>query len=198
MSTRPGRELDADILAAARDCIIERGVGRTTISEVARRAGVARPTVYHRYANVDTLARAVLTREVTGLIGVAAPTTAETLVTLVVQAADSARKSAFLEAVIQHDASLLVEYQFRRLGTSQVTVITALTEILRGIQRADQSAQEPGRILLREDDPRVMATFTLSITQSAIFSAGALAPHLPTGDTWRNELGTILKGYLTR
>ena len=51
----PGRprvpEIDAAILAAARELTLEAGYGAVTIGAVARRAGVGRPTVYRRWAN---------------------------------------------------------------------------------------------------------------------------------------------------
>lgn len=52
---RPGRPrdpaVDAAILAAARELVLETGYGSATIEAVARRAGVGRPTVYRRWAN---------------------------------------------------------------------------------------------------------------------------------------------------
>jgi AcrR family transcriptional regulator len=49
----PGRprsaEVDAAILAAALELLIERGVGATSIEQVAQRAGVTRATVYRRF-----------------------------------------------------------------------------------------------------------------------------------------------------
>ncbi|KWV58354.1 hypothetical protein AS156_34735 [Bradyrhizobium macuxiense] len=49
----PGRprnvDVDAAILGAAVDLLIERGVEGTTIEQVAKRAGVTRPTVYRRF-----------------------------------------------------------------------------------------------------------------------------------------------------
>lgn len=61
MSTRkipdrlPGRprdvEADAAILDAALDRLIECGIEATTIEQVAKRAGVTRPTVYRRFSN---------------------------------------------------------------------------------------------------------------------------------------------------
>lgn len=49
----PGRprsaDIDAAILAAAVDLLIERGIDAVTIEQVARRAGVTRATVYRRF-----------------------------------------------------------------------------------------------------------------------------------------------------
>jgi AcrR family transcriptional regulator len=55
----PGRprsqEADEAILSAAVDLLIERGVGQTSIEQVARRAGVTRATVYRRFAHLTAL-----------------------------------------------------------------------------------------------------------------------------------------------
>ena len=37
------------ILAAAASCVVDFGVERVTLAEIARRAGVSRPTVYRRW-----------------------------------------------------------------------------------------------------------------------------------------------------
>lgn len=197
-SSHPQRDVNAEILAAARECIIERGVTRTTVAEVARRAGAARPTVYHRYDNVDMLARAVLTSEVMALQGgvVHTPSTAEELVEQLVLIADRARESDFLTALVSHDASLLAEYQFNRLGESQVSAVAALASLMRNIRRKELHATTPSQPMLRDADPDTLAVFTLGIMQSAVLSAAAISPHLPPDDTWRRELLAVLKGYL--
>lgn len=55
----PGRprsqEVDSAILSAALDLMIERGAGRTSIEQVAQRAGVTRATVYRRFPDKTTL-----------------------------------------------------------------------------------------------------------------------------------------------
>ncbi|MEU7039579.1 TetR/AcrR family transcriptional regulator [Streptomyces varsoviensis] len=66
-STRPrppgrprSREADEAILAAALDLLIERGIGWTSIEQIARRAGVTRATVYRRFPNLtELLVRAI-------------------------------------------------------------------------------------------------------------------------------------------
>jgi AcrR family transcriptional regulator len=60
----PGRprnaEADSAVLNAALDLIAESGVDGVSIEQVAKRAGVARTTVYRRYATRDDLAIAAL------------------------------------------------------------------------------------------------------------------------------------------
>ncbi|MCU1355456.1 MAG: transcriptional regulator, TetR family, partial [Acidimicrobiales bacterium] len=51
------------ILDAARDEILTFGVRRTNVEDIARRAGVARITIYRRFPGKDELVRAVVLRE---------------------------------------------------------------------------------------------------------------------------------------
>src|SRR5580704_15822932 len=51
------------ILDAAADCVLAFGVRRTSLSDVARRAGVSRPTVYRRWPDLTALVADVMTRE---------------------------------------------------------------------------------------------------------------------------------------
>ena len=44
------------------------GVRRTTLTDIARRAGVSRMTVYRRFADVTSVMAALMTREFTALL----------------------------------------------------------------------------------------------------------------------------------
>lgn len=56
------------ILDAALSCVTEFGVRRTTLVEVAKRAGVSRPSVYRRWPDVRTLVAELLTREMGSIL----------------------------------------------------------------------------------------------------------------------------------
>lgn len=47
-------------LAAAREILLEEGLGRLTMDEAARRSGVGKPTLYRNWANASELAMAAL------------------------------------------------------------------------------------------------------------------------------------------
>ena len=51
------------LLDAARACVLAVGVRRTTFSDVARRAGVSRMTLYRRFPDLETLLSALMTHE---------------------------------------------------------------------------------------------------------------------------------------
>src|SRR3954466_3867738 len=66
----PARQADSADLAldAARDCILAVGWSRTTLTEVARRAGVSRMTIYRRWPDMRALLGDLMTREWSGLV----------------------------------------------------------------------------------------------------------------------------------
>src|SRR5689334_25069792 len=51
------------LLDAARACVLAVGVRRTTLTDVARRAGVSRMTLYRRWPDVRSLVGDLMTRE---------------------------------------------------------------------------------------------------------------------------------------
>jgi AcrR family transcriptional regulator len=79
----PGRPRDPardrSILDAAASMLLERGYGALTIEAVAEAAGVARPTVYRRYADRPALAGAALAH-LAGDLDAALPADARTAV----------------------------------------------------------------------------------------------------------------------
>src|SRR3954464_2263802 len=65
-SIRHNPEVAADesaYLDAARDSILAVGWRRTTLTDVARRAGVSRMTIYRRWPDMDTVLRSLLGRD---------------------------------------------------------------------------------------------------------------------------------------
>jgi len=73
VKTSPGRPVDhtkdREILAAGRILLFEHGPQAVTMEAVARRAGVAKPTLYRRYANRDELLAAVAMNESESMAG---------------------------------------------------------------------------------------------------------------------------------
>src|SRR5256885_9184849 len=64
---------DGPLLDAARACVLAVGVRRTTFSDVARRAGVSRMTLYRRFGDLEALLSALMTREFGRLVAAAQP-----------------------------------------------------------------------------------------------------------------------------
>src|SRR3954449_7915646 len=63
MSQRHMDSADDALLDAARACVLAVGVRRTTFSDVARRAGVSRMTLYRRFPDLETLLSTLMTWE---------------------------------------------------------------------------------------------------------------------------------------
>src|SRR5437764_14249695 len=62
------REVPAAVLDATRASVLAVGVRRTTLTDVARRAGVSRMTLYRLVPDVTTLILEVMSREFAALI----------------------------------------------------------------------------------------------------------------------------------
>ncbi|WP_297698297.1 TetR/AcrR family transcriptional regulator [Mycobacterium sp.] len=182
-------ELDTGdrILAAAASCVVDFGVDRVTLAEIARRAGVSRPTVYRRWSDTPSVVAALLTRHVTDVMR-DAPLLGddrESLVRQIVTVADLLRQDQLVMSVLHSE--LAATYITERLGTSQRMLIEALAARLR-------VAQHHGSV--RSGDPVQMATMVLLIAQSTIQSARIVEPMLDA-DALAAELAYSLNGYLS-
>ncbi|MFJ7905978.1 TetR/AcrR family transcriptional regulator [Kitasatospora sp. NPDC096204] len=186
----PGeRSTDDAILDAAADLIVHLGVRRTQLAEIARRAGVSRPTVYRRWPDVRAVIGALLTREIlTTLEGAGLDVhDRETLVERVVEIAVRLRDHPVLGALLHSDDSdLLLQYVVERLGASQRGLLEAL-------RAAIERGQEHGSI--RAGEPLELAAMVLLIAQSTVQSHRMVASLLPEA-AWRRELARALNGYL--
>ena len=176
------------ILDAAASCVRDFGVERVTLAEIARRAGVSRPTVYRRWPDTRTILASVLTDRVVGA-WTDVPMRGdgrEALVARIVEAARRLRRDDLIRTVLRSDPELAMHYIADRLGTSQQVMIDVLAEDLRKAQ-ADKS--------VRSGDPRSLAAMVLLITQSVIQSGQIVAPILSAREL-DVELTRALNGYL--
>lgn len=186
---KPDAALDAGerILAAAASCVVDFGVDRVTLAEIARRAGVSRPTVYRRWPDTRSIVAALLTRHVTDVMR-AAPLLGddrESLVQQIVTVADLLRQDRLVMSVLHSELAPI--YITERLGTSQHMLIDALAARLRVAQR--NGSVRPG-------DPVQMATMVLLIAQSTIQSA-QIVEQLLDAEALATELAYSLNGYLS-
>ncbi|ATA28423.1 TetR family transcriptional regulator [Mycobacterium lepraemurium] len=175
------------ILAAAASCVVDFGVDRVTLAEIARRAGVSRPTVYRRWPDTRSIVAALLTRHVTDVMR-AAPLLGddrESLVRQIVTVADLLRQDRLVMSVLHSELAPI--YITERLGTSQHMLIDALAARLRVAQR--NGSVRPG-------DPMPMATIVLLIAQSIIQSA-QIVEQLLDAEALATELAYSLNGYLS-
>jgi len=180
--------LDARIIDAAADCVIAFGVDRVTLAEIARRAGVSRPTVYRRWPDTQAIFAALLTARITNSLNEVAVngTDREAIVKRMVGMAERLRDDEVIMSVLSSAPALAMVYISQRMGTSQ----QILLEVLAG---ALATAQTDGSV--RPGDPKQLAAMCLLIVQSAIQSAQMVAPVLDVA-ALDIELAHSLNGYL--
>jgi AcrR family transcriptional regulator len=186
----PGEPSQA-ILDAARACVEEFGVRRTTLTEVARRAGVSRPTVYRRWPDAGSLLADLLVRELREIVGRTVPddvhgTARARLVGSVVAGAAAVRANPLFAKIFRTDTDLMLTYVFGRLGRNQ-------RELLRVFADGIREGQRDGSI--RPGDPDELATMLLLISQSTVQSA-RMVGHLLAPARLDTELSHALDGYL--
>jgi AcrR family transcriptional regulator len=186
----PSDDTDNAILDAARDCVLEVGVRRTSLSDVARRAGVSRPTVYRRWRDLRALVADLMTRELAGVFAAAAPDdTGPVLQRAVghsISVASMLRAHPLLTKIIQVDPEMLQTYIFDRLGTSQRMAAGYIADWIRAGQR-DGS--------IRPGDVDAMAVTVLLSLQSSVLSTW-LTAGLMTPRQRDEELARLLTSYL--
>ncbi|BBY92466.1 TetR family transcriptional regulator [Mycobacterium gallinarum] len=176
------------ILAAAAECVLAFGVDRVTLAEIARRAGVSRPTVYRRWPDTPSVLAALLTSRVIGVLD-AVPSRQVgrgPLVERIVTVAALLRRDDVVMSVLRSAPDLAMIYIAERLGTSQQVLLDAVAADIK-------LAQEEGSV--RAGDPRQLGAMCLLITQSVIQSGQIVAPILDA-DALATELAHSLNGYL--
>jgi AcrR family transcriptional regulator len=188
LSNDASPDLGDRILDAAASCVLAYGVDRVTLAEIARRAGVSRPTIYRRWPDTRALLAALLTSRIIRVLR-ELPSRGggrEALVERIVGVADRLRHDEVVMSVFHTAPELAMVYIAERLGTSQQILIEAVASELKAAQR-DGS--------VRAGDPRELAAMCLLITQSTIQSAQIVAPIL-NADALAVELAHSLNGYL--
>ena len=177
------------ILDAAAECVLAYGVDRVTLAEIARRAGISRPTVYRRFPDTQSILTALLTARVVRVLDDAgdSETGRRALVARIVGVARRLRHDQIVMSVLHDAPELAMVYIAERLGTSQQILIDAVAGQLK-------LAQEDGSV--RAGDPRRLAAMCLLITQSTVQSAQMVEPILDA-DALADELAHALNGYLT-
>ncbi|HVV76997.1 MAG TPA: TetR/AcrR family transcriptional regulator [Mycobacteriales bacterium] len=183
--------LPAGVVEAVRDSVLAVGVRRTTLTDVARRAGVSRMTLYRMVPDVEALILSVMTSDFAALLtdaeaGASRRRTARAR--LVAMTADVARRlpdEPLFRRVIDVDPDLLLPYLTERVGSTQRLAIAHL-------QRVIADGQADGSI--RGGDPAVMAGALLVAIAPFVVSARLLEEI--GRDAAIEEMATGLDGWL--
>ncbi|HCS60069.1 MAG TPA: TetR/AcrR family transcriptional regulator [Microbacterium sp.] len=181
-------EADASLLEHASALIATRGTQGLTIAELAREAGVSRPTIYRRWAGTDEVVRAALLRQTVLIIEQLAPgvTTRHALVSEVMRFADLFRDDPVFKRLLDREPGAFTQYSLKRIGSSQ-------RAMLRWLEDALVRGQSDGSV--REGTPGDMAVMLLLIVQSAVLSRHAVASLIGEPE-WHDELTRAVDGYL--
>jgi AcrR family transcriptional regulator len=176
-------------LDAARDAILAVGWSRTTLTDIARRAGVSRMTLYRNWPDMGSLLGDLMTREWTGLVATepSGKTQLERLARGVVETVRAVRGNPLFSRIIELDPELLLPYLLQRPGRAQDLVIGVLTEQIRAAQKAGE---------VRRGDPAVLARGIVLAAHGFTLSA-----HTMTGAGVReskldDELAVLVESYL--
>ena len=175
------------MLDAARACVLAVGVRRTTFSDVARRAGVSRMTLYRRFPDLETLLSALMTREFGRLVEEA-------------RAAGHADGADCRERAVAHGDAwprerLHADPLFARLlDVDPELLLPYVTVRLGGMQRmavAGLAAELLGRATARS------ATATPEVLARGVelMARGFVLAREPGIDAW-DELARAVDGYL--
>jgi AcrR family transcriptional regulator len=121
-------------LDAARDCILDLGWRRTTLTEVARRAGVSRMTIYRSWPDMPQLLGDLMTREWGSIVtaGDADVEIGDRMVTTV----RALRDNELFLRIVELDPELLLPYLLNRRGRSQDLILALIEDAIRKGQAA--------------------------------------------------------------
>lgn len=179
------------ILDAARATVLDFGMRRMTVSEVARRAGVSRMTVYRRYPDGESLLRAVMAREFVATIDIGHAESEgsrdelEGIVTEVTAAVALLLEHPVLLRLLEVDIELLLPYFTDGPGRFQQVAVARLKERI----EAGQKAKE-----IRPGDAGTMAESIELALRGPVLAARTL------DDARRKvvieEVRTLLRAYL--
>jgi AcrR family transcriptional regulator len=179
---------DGRVLDAARACVLDIGFRRTTLTDVARRAGVSRMTLYRRYPDLEAVFAALMTREFGRLVARAGSvadgeTARERTVAMVVHGARALAADPLFVRLLDVDPELLLPYVTRRLGGMQQIAVAAGAQAL---SVADGSVRD-------DVGPEVLSAGVELIARGFVLAShGELQAGL---DPWA-ELAHAVDGYL--
>jgi len=173
---------DAPYLDAARESILAVGWRRTTLTDVARRAGVSRMTIYRRWPDMQSLLADLLVREwgshFTGALDGGLAQGAATVVRRL-------REDALFRRIVEVDPELLLPYLLDRRGRNQDRLLELLTTAL-------EDGQRKGTV--RDGEPALMARTLLLALQGFVVSHRTMAD-VPA-DALDREMTELVERYL--
>jgi AcrR family transcriptional regulator len=191
-SLRNSVDPDLAVLLAARDCILEVGWRRTTLTDVARRAGVSRMTLYRRWTDMPSLLADLMTQEWSGVLEDAAldanASSLDRLAGAVTATVAALRDNELFRRIVHVDPELLLPYVLDRRGRTQDSILALL-------EAAIGAGQQDGSI--RAGDPTLLARSLLLAAHGFALSVETMADQAgPSITAFDAELRHLTERYL--
>ena len=186
-------EREGAYLDAARACILDVGWRRTTLTEVARRAGVSRMTIYRTWSDMPRLLGDLMTREWGNVVaaitdGPSAGSPADRLVTALVGGVRALRDNELFVRIVELDPELLLPYLLSRRGRSQDAVLGLVEEWVRAGQKTGD---------VRAGDPVAISRGLVLTTHGFVLSAHTMVDDSVSEEALDEELVAVLTRALT-
>lgn len=175
-------------LDAARAALLDLGWSRTTLTEIARRAGVSRMTLYRTWPDMNSLLGDLMTREWTDVLMVSEAADYRTrIVESVLGTVKSLRSNEMFARIMELDPERLLPYLLERTGRVQDLLIAFLAEAIGEGQGVGQ---------IRSGEPGLIASAILLQAQGFALSAQVLAPTGTRLNDLDHEFADALMRYL--
>lgn len=194
-SKRNNSVADDPLLDAARECILAVGWRRSTLTEVSRRAGVSRMTLYRRWPDMQTLLADLMTREWSS-VAIAAAHSADSESTGAVRLGAgiaamvrSLRENPLFGKIVAVDPELLLPYLLDRRGRSQDAILDL-------VEQTVVSGQDDGSV--RDADPRLLARSILLAGYGVTISADTMTDDTVSVHALCDELRVLVERYVAR
>ncbi|WP_183094675.1 TetR/AcrR family transcriptional regulator [Nocardioides stalactiti] len=184
-------------LDAARACILDVGWRRTTLTEVARRAGVSRMTIYRTWSDMQELLGDLMTREWGDLVTTTQPTLGydaaagpapSQIADGVVRAVSVLRENELFVRIVELDPELILPYLLARRGRSQELILGLLATVI-------EAGQATGTI--RSGNPHALARGVVLAAHGFVLSAHTMADDAVSPDELDAELHLLVASTLS-
>lgn len=179
-------------LDAARECILATGWKRTTLTDVARRAGVSRMTIYRAWPDMQTLLADLMTREWGGVVAEVAAAGAggsalERLSAGVSRTVAALRSNDLLRKIVEVDPEMLLPYLLQRRGRSQDNILDLLVPLV-------EEGQADGSV--RSGDPVLLARSMVLAGHGFTLSAETMTDDARPVEAYDEQLRVLLERFL--
>jgi AcrR family transcriptional regulator len=183
-------------LDAARACILDVGWRRTTLTEVARRAGVSRMTIYRTWSDMPELLGDLMTREWGELVASTQPTlgyggdtspTPAQIADGVLGAVTVLRENELFVRIVELDPELILPYLLARRGRSQELILGLLVAVI-------EAGQANGTV--RAGNPTALARSVVLAAHGFVLSAHTMTDDDVSAEELDGELHQLIERAL--